>query len=77
MWYNLALVSTDVSEEVIASITRVKRISELGTMLAVTSNRSTLRSSIVISLIIFNLMMEAIHSSKTSVLTTAKQYHIP
>jgi hypothetical protein len=35
----MAVVRTDVSEERIASIIRVKRISELGT-LAVTSNRS-------------------------------------
>jgi hypothetical protein len=35
------LVRTDVSEECIASIIRVTRISELGTTLAVTSNRST------------------------------------
>jgi hypothetical protein len=31
----MALVKTDVSEERIASIIRVKRLSELGTMLAV------------------------------------------
>jgi hypothetical protein len=34
----VALVGTDVSEEHIASIFRVKKISELGTMLAVTGN---------------------------------------
>jgi hypothetical protein len=34
----MALVRTDVSEKSIASIIRVKRISELGTTLAVTSN---------------------------------------
>jgi hypothetical protein len=34
---------TDVSEELRASIIRVKRIGELGTMLVVTSNRRTLR----------------------------------
>jgi hypothetical protein len=34
----VALVGTDVSEEIIASIIRKKRISELGTKLAVTSN---------------------------------------
>jgi hypothetical protein len=39
----MALVGTDVSEERVASIMRVKRIGELGTTLAVTSNRSTLR----------------------------------
>jgi hypothetical protein len=39
----VALVRTDVSEERIASIIMAKRIGELGTTLAVTSNRSTLR----------------------------------
>jgi hypothetical protein len=38
----MALVRTDVSEELSASI-RVKGIGELGTTLAVTSNRRTLR----------------------------------
>jgi hypothetical protein len=39
----VALVRTDVTEELTASITRATRIGELGT-LAVTSNRRTLRS---------------------------------
>jgi hypothetical protein len=39
----MVIVSTDVSEELIASIIRVTRIGELGTKLALTSNRSTLR----------------------------------
>jgi hypothetical protein len=39
----VALVRTDVSEEHIASIIRVTRISDLGTTLVITSNRSTLR----------------------------------
>jgi hypothetical protein len=39
----VALVRTDVSEELSASFIRVKRISELRTALAVTSNRRTLR----------------------------------
>jgi hypothetical protein len=38
----VALVTTEVLEEVIASIIRVERIGELG-MLAVTSNWSTLQ----------------------------------
>jgi hypothetical protein len=38
----VALVKTDVSEELSASFIRVRRISELGTTLAVTSNRRTL-----------------------------------
>jgi hypothetical protein len=42
----LALVRTDVSEERIASIIRVTRIGELGTTLAVTSNRSTQRATV-------------------------------
>jgi hypothetical protein len=42
MLHRVALVRTDVSEELSASI-RVTRISELGTTLAVTSNRRTLR----------------------------------
>jgi hypothetical protein len=40
----VALVRTDVSEEYIGSIIRVTRISELETMLALSSNRRTLRS---------------------------------
>jgi hypothetical protein len=39
----VALVATDVSEELSASITMVTRIGELGTTLTVTSNRRTLR----------------------------------
>jgi hypothetical protein len=41
----MILVRTDVSEECIASITWVTRIGEPGTTLAVTSNRSTVRTS--------------------------------
>jgi hypothetical protein len=44
MLRRVALVRTDVSKESIASIIRVTTIGELGTTLAVTSNRSTLRS---------------------------------
>jgi hypothetical protein len=44
MLHRVVLVRTDVSEELSASIIRVTRISELGTTLAVTSNRRTLRS---------------------------------
>jgi hypothetical protein len=39
----VALVRIDVSEEPSASFMRVTRIGELGTTLAVTSNRRTLR----------------------------------
>jgi hypothetical protein len=43
MLRRVTLVGTDVSEELSASIIRVTRTSELGTTLAVTSNRRTLR----------------------------------
>jgi hypothetical protein len=42
MLRHVAFVRTDVSEELNASIIRVTRIAELGTALAVTSNRRTL-----------------------------------
>jgi hypothetical protein len=43
MLRRVALVRTDVSEECISSIIRVKRIDELGITLAVTDNQSGLR----------------------------------
>jgi hypothetical protein len=45
MLHRVALVRTDVSEELSASFIRVTGIGELGTTLAVTSNHRTLRSS--------------------------------
>jgi hypothetical protein len=58
-----APVRTDVSEELSASFIRVTRIGELGTTLAVTSNRRTLRRNT--------------NSSETSVLTRATRRNIP
>jgi hypothetical protein len=72
MLCHVALVRTDVSEELSTSIIRVRRIGELGT-LAVTSNRRTL----CISSIIVTLMTEALSSSETSVLTRAARRNIP
>jgi hypothetical protein len=43
MFRRVAFVRTDVSEELSASFIRMTRIGELGTNLAVTSNRRTLR----------------------------------
>jgi hypothetical protein len=43
MLHRVALVRTDVSEEHSASFIRMTEIGELGTTLAVTSNRRTLR----------------------------------
>jgi hypothetical protein len=45
MLRRMALVRTDLSEEFSTSIIKVTRISELGTTLAVNSNRRTLRSN--------------------------------
>jgi hypothetical protein len=67
-----ALVRIDVSEELSASIIRVTRIGELGTMLALTSDRCTLR----FTQILVNLMIQALSSSETSVLTTATRRNI-
>jgi hypothetical protein len=64
MLRRVALVRTDVSEKLSASFIRVTRIGELETTLAVTSNRRT-------------LLMEALNSSETSVLTRATQRNNP
>jgi hypothetical protein len=81
MLRRVALVRTDVSEELSASIYSVTRIGELGTTLAVASNRRTLRrntiSVVPSSLILFTLMMEALSSSETLVLTRATRHNIP
>jgi hypothetical protein len=49
MLRRVALVRTDVLEELSASFIRVTRICELETTLAVTSNRRTLRRNNVLS----------------------------
>jgi hypothetical protein len=78
----VVLVRTDVSEELSAPIIRVTRIGELGT-LAVTSNRRSLRrllatANVVPSLpILVTLMMGALRSSETFVLTRATRRNIP
>jgi hypothetical protein len=75
----MALVRTDISEELGASFIRVTRIGELGT-LAVTRHRRMLRRKGVRRLlvkanvvpsspILLTLMMEALSSSEMSVLT--------
>jgi hypothetical protein len=89
----VALVRTDVSEELSASITSVTRIGELGATLAVTSNRLMLQRNtntlcsvcqllvmaniVPSSSILVTLMMEELSSSETSVLTRATWPNIP
>jgi hypothetical protein len=75
----VALVRTDILEEFSPSFIRVTRIGELGTTLAVTSNRRMLprntkwlivtASVVPSSPILVALMKEALSSSKTGVLT--------
>jgi hypothetical protein len=48
MLHRMALIRTDVSEEFNASFFRVTRIGELGTTLAVSSNRRTLRRNTIL-----------------------------
>jgi hypothetical protein len=66
MLCRVALVRTDVSEELSVSIIRVTRIGELGTAPAVTNKRRRLGRN---TKILVTLMKEALSSSKTPVLT--------
>jgi hypothetical protein len=75
MGRRVSIVRIDVSEEHIASIIREKRISELETTLTETSKVLQFLVHINVvpsSLILFNLMMEAIRSPDKSALTRAK-----
>jgi hypothetical protein len=72
MLCHVALVRTDVSEELSASFMRVTRIGQLGTTLALLVTASVPSSPILVT-----LMKEALSSSETSVLTRAKRRNIP
>jgi hypothetical protein len=56
----VALVRTDVSEELDPSFIRVTRISELGTTQAATSNRSTLRRNTLFSSLFDEVVVKAL-----------------
>jgi hypothetical protein len=76
MLCHVTRVRTDVLEEHITFFTRVTRISELGTMLALTGNHSVLRLVVTAKVVPSSpipatLMTEVICSSDTSVLTRA------
>jgi hypothetical protein len=72
MLRRVALLRTDVLEDLSASIIRVTRIGELGTTLVVvTANVAPSSLSLV------TLMMELLSSSETSVLTRATLHNIP
>jgi hypothetical protein len=85
----VAHVRTDVTKELYASIIRVTRIGELGTTLAVTSNRRTLRrntsvrrllvtaSVVPSSPILATVMIETQSSCVSSVLIRATRRNIP
>jgi hypothetical protein len=87
----VAPVRTDISEELSATTIRATRIGELGT-LAITSNRHMLlrntkflrsvhqllvTANVPSSPILVTLMMEALSSCETSVLTAATRRNIP
>jgi hypothetical protein len=69
----LALVRTNISEDLSASVIRVTRIGALGTRLTVTSNQPTAPSSPIL----VTLMKEALSFSETSVLIRATRPNIP
>jgi hypothetical protein len=81
MLRSVALVRTDLSEDLRASFIRVTRIGELGTTLALFLRsvcRILVTASVVPSSSIFVIMMkEAISSSETSALTRATRRTFP
>jgi hypothetical protein len=90
MFRSVDFVTTDVSDELSASFIRVTKIGELGTTLAVTSNRDIYlvflcsvrrllftASVVPSSPILLTLVKVASCSSETSVLTRATRRNIP
>jgi hypothetical protein len=79
MLRGVAVVRTEVSEELSASFIRVTRIGDLGTTLAVTSVHRLLVTTSVVpsSPILVTLKKKALSSLETSVLTRATRCDIP
>jgi hypothetical protein len=77
----MVLVRTDISEEFSASIIRVTGICELGKILqrniSLCMRRLVVMADVPSSPIIVTLIMEALSSSETSVLTRATRRNIP
>jgi hypothetical protein len=83
MLRHVALVGTDVSEELSASFNMETRISELGTKLQCfdfvflhSMRRLLVTANVPSSLIFVTLKKEALSSSETSVLTRATRHNI-
>jgi hypothetical protein len=74
----VVFVRTYGSDEHIASVIKVKGISEIGAMIAVTSNQTRCEDIHVVasSTILVALIMEAILCTETSVLTRATRHNI-
>jgi cobalamin synthase len=80
MLHCVTVVRTDVSEELSAIIIRVTRIGELGTTLAVSmffAALLVLANIVPSSQIPVTVMIEALSSSETSVLTRVTRHNIP
>jgi hypothetical protein len=74
----VTLVRTEVSEELSASIIRVTKIGELGTLVFLRSVRRLLvTTNVPSSPILVTLMMKALSSFETSVPTRATRRNIP
>jgi hypothetical protein len=73
----VALVRTDVTEELNASVIRVTIIGEIGTVLRSVHRLLVIANVVPSSPILVTLMIEALRSTDTLVLTRATRCNIP